>query len=51
MAKIQKLSQTITFNEHISKWNDNMQENGNIMDFHVNGDTASGGRFNFLYRE
>ena len=33
------------------KWNDNMQENGNIMDFYVNGDTAPGGRFNFVYRE
>ena len=33
------------------KWNDNMQENGNIMDFYVNGDTAPGGRFNFLYSE
>lgn len=33
------------------KWNDNMQENGNIMDFYVNGDTAPGGRFNFRYRE
>ena len=22
------------------KWNDNMQDNGNIMDFYVNGDTA-----------
>ncbi|SEN76646.1 hypothetical protein SAMN05216436_12169 [bacterium A37T11] len=32
------------------KWNDNMQENGNIMDFYVNGDTAPGGRFNFVYR-
>ena len=31
------------------KWNDNMQENGNIMDFYVNGDTAPGGRFNFVY--
>ena len=31
------------------KWNDNMQENGNIMDFYVNGDTAPGGRFNFAY--
>ncbi len=31
------------------KWNDNMQENGNIMDFYVNGDTAPGGRFNFDY--
>jgi hypothetical protein len=33
------------------KWNDNMQENGNIMDFYVNGDTAPGGRFNYLYSE
>ncbi len=33
------------------KWNDNMQENGNIMDFYVNGDTAPGGRFNFVYAE
>ena len=31
------------------KWNDNMQENGNIMDFYVNGDTAPGGRFNFVF--
>ena len=31
------------------KWNDNMQENGNIMDFYVNGDTAPGGRFNYVY--
>jgi hypothetical protein len=31
------------------KWNDNMQENGNIMDFYVNGDAAPGGRFNFVY--
>ena len=33
------------------KWNDNMQDNGNIMDFYVNGDTTPGGRFNFLYLE
>lgn len=33
------------------KWNDNMQENGNIMDFYVNGDTAPGGRFNYLFEE
>ena len=31
------------------KWNDNMQDNGNIMDFYVNGDTAPGGRFNYVY--
>jgi hypothetical protein len=33
------------------KWNDNMQDEGNIMDFYVNGDTAPGGRFNFVYKE
>lgn len=31
------------------KWNDNMQNPGDIMDFYVNGDTAPGGRFNYLY--
>ncbi|MGV8136935.1 MAG: hypothetical protein AB2L20_17125 [Mangrovibacterium sp.] len=30
------------------KLNDNIQENGNIMDFYVNSDTALGGRFNFI---
>ncbi|WP_423128735.1 T9SS type A sorting domain-containing protein [Gaoshiqia sp. Z1-71] len=29
------------------KWSDNMQEDGNIMDFYVNGDVAPGGRFNY----
>lgn len=33
------------------KWNDNMQEIGNIMDFYVNGDTAPGGRFNYVFTE
>lgn len=33
------------------KWNDNLQEEGNIIDFYVNGDTAPGGRFNFIYSE
>ncbi len=33
------------------KWSDNMQEEGNILDFYVNGDVAPGGRFNFLYKE
>lgn len=31
------------------KWSDNMQEEGNIMDFWRNGDVAPGGRFNFPY--
>ena len=33
------------------KWNDNMQDEGNIMDFYVSGDTAPGGRFNYVYVE
>lgn len=28
-----------------------MQEEGNIMDFYVNGDAAPGSRFNFVYDE
>ncbi|MEI8272826.1 MAG: T9SS type A sorting domain-containing protein [Paludibacter sp.] len=32
------------------KWSDNMQEDGNIMDFYVNGDAAPGGRFNYVYQ-
>lgn len=32
------------------KWSDNMQEEGNIMDFLVNGDVAPLGRFNYVYR-
>ena len=31
------------------KWSDNMQTDGDIMDFYVNGDVAPGGRFNFVY--
>lgn len=33
------------------KWNDNMQEEGHILDFYVNGDTAPGGRFNYVYKD
>lgn len=32
------------------KWSDNMQEEGNIMDFLVHGDVAPLGRFNYVYR-
>lgn len=32
------------------KWSDNMQEDGNIMDFYVNGSCAPIGRFNFSAR-
>jgi hypothetical protein len=31
------------------KWSDNMQEDGNIMDFYVNGDAAPGARFNYVF--
>ncbi len=31
------------------KWNDNMQKPGNIMDFYISGDTAPGGRFNYVF--
>ena len=31
------------------KWNDNMQVDGDIMDFYSNGDTAPGGRFTYSY--
>jgi hypothetical protein len=33
------------------KWSDNMQEDGNIMDFYLNGDVAPGERFNYVYNE
>ncbi|MGI5204802.1 hypothetical protein ACQEU6_24880 [Spirillospora sp. CA-108201] len=33
------------------KWSDNMQVDGDVMDFYVNGDTAPYGRFSFLYTE
>ncbi|HTE33680.1 MAG TPA: hypothetical protein VK666_25040, partial [Chryseolinea sp.] len=31
------------------KWSDNMQQEGDIMDFHINGDVAPAGRFNYHY--
>ncbi|MEN8155756.1 MAG: FlgD immunoglobulin-like domain containing protein [Bacteroidota bacterium] len=31
------------------KWSDNMQDEGNIMDFYLNGDVAPIGRMNFAY--
>ena len=33
------------------KWSDNMQDEGNLMDFYVNGDVAPGGRFNYVFAE
>jgi len=33
------------------KWNDNMQQDGYLMDFYVNGDTAPVGRLNYHYIE
>ncbi|MFT3702905.1 MAG: hypothetical protein QM802_11065 [Agriterribacter sp.] len=32
------------------KWSDNMQHDGDITDFIINGDVAPGGRFNFHYQ-
>ena len=32
------------------KWNDNMQKDGDIMDFYSSGDTAPGGRFMYSYQ-
>lgn len=31
------------------KWSDNSENDGNIMDFYVNGDAAPDGRFNYIY--
>jgi hypothetical protein len=33
------------------KWADNLQTNGDVMEFYLNGDTAPIGRFNFFYQE
>lgn len=33
------------------KWSDNMQQEGDIIDFLINGDVAPAGRFNYLFRE
>ena len=33
------------------KWSDNMQDEGNLMDFYLHGDVAPAGRFNFLFSE
>ena len=31
------------------KWNENMQSLGDVLDFYISGDTAPGGRFNYVY--
>ena len=33
------------------KWVDNMQNEGDVMDFYSSGDVAPSGRFNYVYRE
>jgi hypothetical protein len=33
------------------KWSDNMQQEGDIMDFYISGDVAPAGRFNYIYKE
>jgi len=39
-------SEEVKFN---FKWSDNMQTDGDIMDFYQNGDVAPGGRFTFVF--
>ena len=51
-SKLQYPKRLLGVNDNLSfefKWNDNMQHPGDIMDFYVNGDTAPGGRFNYIY--
>ena len=53
VIKIKQSFLGIKKNENLNfefKWSDNMQEDGNIMDFYVNGDVAPGGRFNYVYQ-
>ncbi len=47
------LGMTDSFVQLNYKWSDNMQTDGDVMDFYVNGDVAPGGRFaySFLNRE
>ncbi|GGD51143.1 discoidin domain-containing protein [Paenibacillus nasutitermitis] len=33
------------------KWNDNMQSQGDVSEFNINGDTAPNGRFNYVFAE
>ena len=33
------------------KWSDNMQAEGDVLDFYENGDTAPDGRFAYRYKE
>lgn len=33
------------------KWADNLQEEGEVMDFYLSGDVAPNGRYNFIYNE
>jgi len=50
MVKIPKALVGVGENVDIEfKWNDNMVNQGDIMDFYTNGDTAPIGRFNYRY--
>jgi hypothetical protein len=33
------------------KWSDNLQQEGDVMDFYLSGDAAPIARYNFLYKE
>jgi hypothetical protein len=53
VLKVKKTDLGLTADNGINlefKWSDNMQEDGNIMDFYANGDVAPGSRFNFAYQ-
>ncbi|MHA4896511.1 hypothetical protein ACXZ1K_17295 [Pedobacter sp. PWIIR3] len=47
--KVPKILLNLRDNSFQFKWSDNMQKDGDIMDFLVNGDVAPLGRFNFEY--
>lgn len=50
--KVKRSLLGISDDKHVNfefKWSDNMQEEGNVMDFYVNGDVAPLGRFNYHY--
>ncbi len=47
-ALLQQQDKTLNFE---FKWSDNMQDEGNLMDFYVNGDVAPGARFNYVFSE
>jgi hypothetical protein len=45
----QRLTQEVVDDGFEFKWSDNMQTEGDIMDFYIHGDAAPSGRFNYHY--